>query len=170
MYHRTSQIKSVFQNISKPQAAVLAAFSFGVARAGFRPINAAARRLTFLGIPDTMATCPHRFIPNPRVGMAEYCANLARSAIRAPPRKKRVTALVGGTGLHDRRKAMAVSVAYEGRAVRGGDKAQGGKPLMGEKARMRARRASAALRARRPRSQGRKPAPASPRLGKRRKS
>ena len=114
MYHRTSQIKSVFQNISKPQAAVLAAFSFGIARAGFRPINAAARSLTFLGIPDTVGTCPHRFIPNPRVGMAEYCANLARSAIRALLRKKRVTALVDGTCLHDRRKAMAVSVAYVG--------------------------------------------------------
>ena len=132
LYHRTSQIKSVFPNISKPQAAVLAALSFGVAKAGFRPTNAAARSLTFLGIPDTMGTCPHRFISNPRIGMSENCANLARSAIRALPRNKRVTVLVYETRLHDRRKAMAVSVAYEGRAVRGGDKAQGSKPLMRE--------------------------------------
>ena len=63
--------------------------------------------------------------------MAESRANLARSAIRALPRKKRVTVLVDGTCLHDRRKAMAVSVAYEGRAVRGGDKAQGNKLFRG---------------------------------------
>ena len=81
------------------------------------------------------------------------------------PAKKRVTSLVGGTCLHDRRKARAVSVAYEGRAVRGGDKAQGGKPLMGEKARMRSRRArgSAGETPALPEAQT---APASPRLGK----
>ena len=71
--------------------------------------------------------------------MAEYCANLARSAIRALHRSASQSSWTG-TCLHDGRKAMAVSVAYEGRAVRGGDKAQGSKPLMGEKARMRARR------------------------------
>ena len=116
----------MFQNISKPQAAVLAAFSFGVAKAGFRPINAVARSLTFLGIPDTVETRLHRFIPNLRIDMAEYCANLARSAIRALHRSASQSSWTG-TCLHDGRKAMAVSVAYEGRAVRGGDKAQGNK-------------------------------------------
>ena len=49
--------------------------------------------------------------------MVESCANLARSLIRALPRKKPVIFLVDETGLHDRLKAMVVSVAYEGRAV-----------------------------------------------------
>ena len=58
-----------------------------------------------------------RFISNPRIGMAESCERLARSAIRAPPRKKPVIVLVDETSLRDRLKAMVVSGAYEGRAV-----------------------------------------------------
>ena len=47
--------------------------------------------------------------------MAESCANLARSVIRALPRKKPVIILVDETSLRDRLKAMVVSVAYKGR-------------------------------------------------------
>ena len=46
--HWTNQIKSVFPNLSKPQATVLAAFSFGIAKAKSRPFYAVARGLTFL--------------------------------------------------------------------------------------------------------------------------
>ena len=49
--------------------------------------------------------------------MAESCERLAWSVIRALPRKKPVILLVDETSLHDRLKAMVVSVAYEGRAV-----------------------------------------------------
>ena len=49
--------------------------------------------------------------------MAESCDNLARSLIRALPRKKPVILLVDETGLYNRLKAMVMSVAYEGRAV-----------------------------------------------------
>ena len=115
--HWTNQIKSVFPNLSKPQAAVLDAFSFGVAKAKSRPLNAVARGLTFLGIPDTVETRLRRFISNPRVDMAESCECLARSVIRALPRKKPVILLVDETSLHNRLKAMVVSVAYEGRAI-----------------------------------------------------
>ena len=104
-------------NLSKPQAEVLAAFSFGIAKAKSRPINAVARGLTFLGIPDTVETRLRRFISNPRIDMAESCENLARSVIRALPRKKPVILLVDETSLQDRLKAMVVSVAYEGRAI-----------------------------------------------------
>ena len=115
--HWINQIKIMFPNLSKPQAEVLAAFGFGVAKAESRAINAVARGLTFLGIPDTVESRLRRFIYNPRVDMAESCANLARSVIRALQRKKPVILLVNETSLHDRLKAMVVSVAYEGRAI-----------------------------------------------------
>ena len=83
--HCTNQIKSVFPNLAKPQAAVLAAFSFGVAKAKSRPIYAVARSLMLLRIPDTMETRMRRFISNPLVDMAESCKRLARSVIRALP-------------------------------------------------------------------------------------
>ena len=111
----------MFPNLSKPPAEVLAAFSFGVAKAESRPLNAVARGLSFLGIPDTVETRLRRFISNPRVDMSESCENFARSVISALPRKKPVILLVDETSLQDRLKAMVVSVACEGRAVRGGD-------------------------------------------------
>ena len=117
LYHWTNQIKSMFPNLTKPQAEVLAAFSFGIAKAKSCGLYAVARSLTFLGIPDTVETRLRRFISNPRVDMAESCENLARSVIRALPRKKPVVLLVDETSLHDRLKAMVVSVAYEGRAI-----------------------------------------------------
>ena len=80
--HWTSQIRSVFPNLSKPQAAGLAAFRFGVAKAESRPINAVARGLAFLEIPDEVETRLRRFISNPRIDMAESCECLARSVIR----------------------------------------------------------------------------------------
>ena len=49
--------------------------------------------------------------------MAESCANLARSVIRALPRKKPVILIVDETGIRDRLKAMVVSVSYEGRTI-----------------------------------------------------
>ena len=92
----------MFPNLSKPQAAVLAAFSF----AKSRPLYAVARGLAFLGIPDMVKTRLRRFISKPRVDMAESCENLARSVIHAPPRKKPVILIVDETGLHDRLEAM----------------------------------------------------------------
>ena len=103
------------------QATVLTAFSFGVAKAKSRALNEVARGLTFLGIPDTVETRLRRFISDPRIDMADSCKRLARSVIRALPRKKPVILLVDETGLRDKLKAMVVSVAYEGRAIRGGD-------------------------------------------------
>ena len=117
LYHWTNQIRSMFPNLSKPQAEVLPAFSFGIAKAKSCALNAVARGLTFLGIPDTVETWLRRFISNPRIDMAESCESLARSVIRDLPRKKPVILLVDETSLHDKLKAMVVSVAYEGRAI-----------------------------------------------------
>ena len=121
LYHWTNQIKSMFPNLSKPQAEVLAAFSFGIAKAKSCALNEVARGLTFLGIPDTVETRLRRFISNPRIDMEESCKSLARSVIRAMTRKKPVVLLVDETSLRDSLKAMVVSVACEGRAIRGGD-------------------------------------------------
>ena len=87
---------------------------WGVAKAKSRALNAVARDLRFLGIPDTVGTLPRRFISNPRVGMAKYCENLARSVIRAQQRKKPVILRVDETSLRDRLKAVVASVACEG--------------------------------------------------------
>ena len=76
--HWTNQIKSVFPNLAKPQAEVLAAFSFGVAKAKSRPLNEVARGLTFLGIPDMVETRLRRSISNPRVDMEESCKFIDR--------------------------------------------------------------------------------------------
>ena len=89
----------MFPNLSKPQAEVLAAFSFGIAKAKSRLLNAVARGLAFLVIPNTVETRLRRFISNPRVDMAESCKNLARSVIRALHRKKPVILLVDETSL-----------------------------------------------------------------------
>ena len=59
--------------------------------------------------------------------MAESCENLARSVIRALQRKKPGVLIVDETSLRDRLKAMVVSVACEGRAVRGGGTVKPGK-------------------------------------------
>ena len=75
--HWTNQIKSMFPNLSKPQAAVPAAFSFGVAKAKSRALNAVARGLAFLEIPDAVETRLRLFISNP--------ASTWRNPARASP-------------------------------------------------------------------------------------
>ena len=77
LYHWTNQIKSMFPNLSKPQAEVLAAFIFGVAKAKARPLNAVARGLSFLGITDTVAT--RRAVSSP------IPASACRNPARIPP-------------------------------------------------------------------------------------
>ena len=66
LHHWTNQIKSMFPNLSKPQAEVFAAFSFGVAKSKSRPLYAVARGLTFLGIPDTVETRLRLHLQSPR--------------------------------------------------------------------------------------------------------
>ena len=71
--HLTSQIKSMFPNLGKPQAAVLAAFGFGIVKAKSRPLDAVARGLAFWGIPDAVQPQLRRSISNTRIDMAESC-------------------------------------------------------------------------------------------------
>ena len=104
--HWTDQIKRAFSNLSKQQARTLAAFSCGVETAQSRALNAAARALPFLGIPDTVEARLRGFIEN-----------LAGLVIRNLPKKDPVVLLVDETSLRDKLKAMVVAVAYECRAV-----------------------------------------------------
>ena len=57
--------------------------------------------------------------------MVESCENLARSAIRAPPRKKPVIAIVGETSLHDRLKAAKVCLSPKIQRAEVGGKVNG---------------------------------------------
>ena len=117
LYHWTEQIKRAFPNLSKPQARTLAAFSFGVATAQSCALNAVARALPFLGIPDTVETKLRRFISNSLIDAAKCFENLAGLVIGNLPKKDPVIILVDETSLRDKLKAMVVAVAYEGRAV-----------------------------------------------------
>ena len=83
------KIKSMLPNISKPQAEVLAAFRFGIAKAKSRSLNTVALDLPFLGITDEVKTRLRRFISNPRIDMAESCENIARLASANRPRQRR---------------------------------------------------------------------------------
>ena len=89
LYHCTSQIKRAFPNLSKPQARTLAAFGFGAATAQSRALNAAARALPFLGIPDAVETKLRGFISNSRIDAAKRFENLAGLAIRNLPKKEK---------------------------------------------------------------------------------
>ena len=120
LHHWTNQIKSMSRTSASRKPKSSRRSVLALPRRNPAP-STPSRDLTFLGIPDTVETRLRRFISNPRIDMAEYCENLAVSVIRAMPRKKPVMLLVDETSLHDRLKAMAVSVACEGRAIRGGD-------------------------------------------------
>ena len=117
LYHWTNQTRSAFPNLSKPQATVLAAFSFGVATAKSCALNAVAHALPCLGIPDTVETRLRRFIANDLIDLAKSFENLAKLAIDGMPEDAPIVLLVDETSLRDKIRAMAVAVAYEGRAI-----------------------------------------------------
>ena len=88
----------MFPNLSKPQAEVLAAFSFGIAKAKSRPLSAVARDMTLLGTPDTVETLIRGFVSNPRIDMSESCET-------SPERDSRPAEIEG----LDMRRMMRVS-------------------------------------------------------------
>ena len=106
-----------FPNLSKPQARTLAAFRFGAATAQSRALNAAARALPFLGIPDAVESKLRVFIPDSRIDAAKRFENLSWLVIRNLPMKDPVIVFVDEASLRDKLKAMVVAVAYVGRAV-----------------------------------------------------
>ena len=117
LYQWTEEIRKNMTNLSKPQAKVLAAFSVGIANAKGCGLNAAAKKLPFVGNPATVERRIQRFIANDRVDHAESCREMAKWVIGNMPKNKPVVLLVDETSLKDRLKAMVAAVAFNGRSL-----------------------------------------------------
>ena len=106
-------------NLSLPQARVLAAFSFGLGLSGRCTLSVVGRSLFSLGKPDTVERRLQRFISNPRIKLADCCQQLSRWVISSLPAGKPLVLLllVDETSLQDHLKAMVVSLAYRGKAI-----------------------------------------------------
>ena len=113
-------------NLSLPQARVLAAFSFGLGLSGRCTLSVVGRSLFSLGKPDTVERRLRRlqrFISNPRIKLgiklADCCQQLSRWVISSLPAGKPLVLLllVDETSLQDHLKAMVVSLAYRGKAI-----------------------------------------------------
>ncbi len=62
LYHWTKEVAKHFISLSKPQASVLALFSFGLARAGCCTLNRVAQALPWVGKVDTVERRLQRFL------------------------------------------------------------------------------------------------------------
>ena len=113
----TEEIRKRSPHLSKPQAKALAAFSVGIAKEEGCGLNAAAKKLPFVGNPATVERRIQRFIANDRIDHAESCRAVAKRVIGNLPEDEPVVLLVDETGLKDRLKAMVVAVAFEGRSI-----------------------------------------------------
>ena len=103
--------------LSKPQAVVLAAFSWGVALSRRCTLRTVAEALPRLGKPDTVERRLQRFVANPRVDWQAAAQALARWVLRGMAQRKVLVLLVDETSLQEHLKVMVVSVAYRGRAL-----------------------------------------------------
>ena len=120
-YHWFQAVVKQMDNLSLPQARVLAAFSFGLGLSGRCTLSVVARALSRLGKPDTVERRLQRFISNPRIDLADCCANLSRWVIGSLPAQQPLflMLLVDETSLqaHLKVKVMVVSLAYRGKAI-----------------------------------------------------
>ena len=117
MYQWSDEARKRMSYPSKPQSKVLAAASFGIAKAERRSLNAVAKKLPLLGNPAAVERRIQRFIANDGIDRAESCRAMARRVIGSLPEDKPAVLLVDESSLKDRLKVMAVAVAFEGRAV-----------------------------------------------------
>ena len=104
-------------HLSKPQAQVLAAFSFGLGLARRCTLSVVAESLAFLGKPDTVERRLQRFLSNERISWQEGAQALAPWVLNSLSSSNLVVLLVDETSLQDKMKVMAVSLAYRGRAI-----------------------------------------------------
>lgn len=111
------EVTSQMPQLSKPQAFVLAAFSFGLALARRCTLSAVAEALALLGKPDTVERRLQRFLSNLRICWQQGAQALARWVLAHFVTRGVVVLLVDETSLQDRLKVMAVSLAYRGRAL-----------------------------------------------------
>ena len=117
LYQWTEEIRKCMPHLSKPQSKALAAFSVGIAKEEGCGLNAAAKKLPFVGNPAAVERRIQRFIANDRIDHAESCLAMARWVIGSLPEDEPVVLLVDETSLKDRLKAMVVAVAFEGRSI-----------------------------------------------------
>jgi hypothetical protein len=116
-YQWYQEIAQHMPHLSKPQAKVLAGFSFGLGQARRCTLSAVAESLAFLGKPDTVERRLQRFLGNPRLQWQEGCQALASWVLNALASSNLVVLLVDETSLQDKMKVMAVSLAYRNRAI-----------------------------------------------------
>lgn len=118
LYSWTKAVAKAFHCLSKPQTLVLAAFSFGIARARSCTLARVAERLFWLGKADTVERRLQRFLDNAAITLEEGCRSLAGWVLSSPLfAGSTVVLLVDETSLAEHLKVMAVSLAYRGRAI-----------------------------------------------------
>lgn len=117
LYQWHKQVGNSMPHMTKPQIKVLSSFSFGVATIRRCTLSVVAEALYVLGKPDTVERRLQRFLANPRIDWSQCCKALARWVIGSLRTDGPIVLLVDETSLHDRLKVMAVSLAYQGRAL-----------------------------------------------------
>ncbi len=118
LYPWSRKVAKAFAHLSKPQSFILAAFSFGIARAQRCTLARVAEGLCSLGKADTVERRLQRFLANPHIGLEEGCQCLARWVLsRLVFGGKTLVLLVDETSLAEQLKVMAVCLAYRGRAI-----------------------------------------------------
>ena len=78
LYRWTEEIRKRMPHLSKPQSKVLSAFSMGIAKEEGCGLNAAAKKLPFVGNPATVERRIQRFIANDGIDHAESCRSVAK--------------------------------------------------------------------------------------------
>src|ERR1044071_3574258 len=117
-YHWTKSVASYFTSLSKPQAQVLAHFSFGIARARSCTLEHVAQKLSWRGKDDSVERWLQRYLANELIDWKLGCQNLSAWVLNSLVFGSSTLALlVDETALGDHFKVMAVSLAYRGRAI-----------------------------------------------------
>ena len=118
IYHWTKSVATNFAALSKPQARVLALFSFGIARARSCTLEQVAQRLFWRGKIDSVERWLQRYLSNEHIDWKVGCQNLSAWVLNSLVFGNSTLALlVDETALQDHLKVMAVSLAYRGRAI-----------------------------------------------------
>lgn len=103
--------------LSKPQATLLALFSIGLARGRRCTLSVLAEGLAELGKPDTLERRLQRFLASKNGFVEKAQQQLMAWLFKRLPLGEQPVLLVDETSLGERLKVMAVSLAYQGRAV-----------------------------------------------------
>jgi hypothetical protein len=96
---------------------LLASFSLGLAQAKQCTLHRVAQSLASLGKPATVERQLQRFLGNPRLEFPQCAAAWANWVLSSLAAPERVLLLVDEISLKDRLKVMAVSLAYQAKAI-----------------------------------------------------